>query len=61
MKLESPDTVHHGDKDRIMCVDFHPFCSIFVTGGGDSLYHDKDFDTESSDFRLEIGFIKVRR
>jgi len=35
MRLEIPNTCHHGDKDRIMAIDFHSFSNIFVTAGGD--------------------------
>ena len=35
MRLETHETCHHGERDRIMSVDFHPFTNLFVTAGGD--------------------------
>jgi hypothetical protein len=52
MRLENPHTVHHGD-GRLLSIDFHPFCNIFVTSGCD-----EKFD-EDSNSELEQGFIKV--
>ena len=35
MRVESPDIGWHGDKDRILCIDFHPLTNEVATGGSD--------------------------
>ena len=45
MKFECPQIYWHGNKERIMSIDFHPFTQDFITGGTDT--------------ELKEGFIKV--
>lgn len=35
MRIESPDLGWHGEKDRILSIDFHPFTNEVVTTGSD--------------------------
>jgi hypothetical protein len=55
MRLEIPEILWHGDKDRIMSIDFYPFKEslktfnkklIFVTGG-------------TCEDPEDVGFVKV--
>ena len=36
MKLKTPEIYWHGDRERIMSIDFYPFSNILVTGGSDT-------------------------
>ena len=36
MRLETPEIYWHGNKERIMSIDFHPFNGSFVSAGSDS-------------------------
>jgi hypothetical protein len=39
MRLDNPQTIHHGE-GRLLSIDFHPFCNIFVTAGSDDKFYD---------------------
>lgn len=42
MRIESPDMSWHGQKDRILCIDFHPFTNQVVTAGSDQCKYGDD-------------------
>ena len=56
VKLEIPFIYWHGNRDRIMSIDFHPHTKLFVTGGSDSEYN-SSFSNDSPEFK---GYIKVK-
>ena len=58
MKIELPEINWHGQMQRIMSVDFHPFMNIFVTGGSDDPTK-ADTDDEDNEFIDDKGYIKV--
>ncbi len=33
VKLEIPEIYWHGEKERILSIDFHPFYNLIITGG----------------------------
>jgi hypothetical protein len=35
MKFVSPDAAWHGERQRILSIDFHPFNDEFVTAGSE--------------------------
>lgn len=35
MRIDSPEMGWHGQKDRILSIDFHPFNNEFASGGSD--------------------------
>jgi len=35
MRIESPDISWHGEKDRVLAIDFHPFTNEVATAGSD--------------------------
>lgn len=56
MKLERPFIVWHGQYQRILTLDVHPFVNLLVTGGSD----EDVYEGEDLEFEEEIGYIKVR-
>lgn len=55
MKLERPFIVWHGQYQRILTLDVHPFVNLLVTGGSD----EEVYEGEDMEFEEEIGYIKV--
>lgn len=55
MKLERPFIVWHGQYQRILTLDVHPFVNLLVTGGSD----EDVYEGEDLEFEEEIGYIKV--
>ncbi|EAS00369.1 chromatin assembly factor 1 subunit FAS2 (macronuclear) [Tetrahymena thermophila SB210] len=55
MKLERPFIVWHGQYQRIVTLDVHPFINLLVTGGSD----EEVYEGEDLEFEEEIGYIKL--
>ena len=46
MKHTSPDIAWHGEKQRILSIDFHPFSNEFVTAGSQEKIFSEEKDAD---------------
>ncbi len=46
MKFVSPDIAWHGEKQRILSIDFHPFENEFVTAGSSEKIFSEEKDAD---------------
>jgi len=53
MRIESPNQMWHGPKDRILCIDFHPFSNEMLTAGSDDRRY-KEEEIEGTEGSIKI-------